>query len=221
MNEQSFLTSFVVAMEQSDPTPAFRTVFEAFRDDPACQMFTDAVRRHVADHHATERVAHDLAAALATEMFDGTDKQRRRALELIRSKPAWQKELVYWMELAQPERRMTELIITRDGQPFAETRVTEEQPASTIQNIRPGHYRIQLHTGWVLWERQFLAEDVFLGKGDTQAPIKLAATTDEVPELTQQEWSGAAGLVVRLSQGFESAALLITISNDYPNEGHK
>ncbi|NUM53451.1 MAG: hypothetical protein HUU46_07395 [Candidatus Hydrogenedentes bacterium] len=66
---------------------------------------------------------------------------------------------------------------------------------STVSRINPGHYRLVLSTGRVLWEGDLSKSDVLLAYAFPAVPMRLAADTGEDAERTTRRFSILGGEV--------------------------
>jgi hypothetical protein len=77
----------------------------------------------------------------------------------------------------------------------------------------PGHYRLSLSTGRVIWTQELEARDLFWFSAFPSTPLQLAATSGDeepIPSIEEAVMDGA--VTVRVCPGLHSGTLSIRIS---------
>ena len=105
-NELYFISIIAKALEQKDTEGSLKQAFEEIQSLGAkpeygqgfqqFQQFMDTVNKQVKKRGANDRlkteIAKQLIVELATDTFEGTDEDKRKALSIIKSNPQWREE---------------------------------------------------------------------------------------------------------------------------------
>lgn len=227
-----FLPMIADALEQPDPKKALKKAFENIKNigrQPKYeqglsqfQRFINEVLRNLekqseTSESMTEYFIRDLALQLATGLLEDDEKETKAALNLIKSRPKWQKELEkVLLETARSEApdRIPEIIIEKEGKqinsiPF------ENRPASkTIKNLKPGLYTITLDTGRVLWQDRLTEKDLLWIYAFPEKDLAMAADTGEgKPRTTRQIELLGGEVTIRVFPEIESGRLELKIKS--------
>ena len=82
-----------------------------------------------------------------------------------------------WRAIADPVTGITQtaVTVTIDNSPLGTAALSLLQPQTVLPNLSPGHLRLKLDTGLVLWEGSVHSEDVLWGHVELGQPLPLAA----------------------------------------------
>ena len=96
---------------------------------------------------------------------------------------------------------LTTLTLERGGAP------------TSVDRVQPGHYRLMLETGWVIWKQSLTETDLLWNKAFPDAPLPLAADDGRSPAQTANEQSVAGtGLTIRMTPGLGAGQLTFQLA---------
>ena len=111
-----------------------------------------------------------------------------------------------------------ELQFEKDGLPLASLAIPPTSSARTVTGLSPGHYRIKLDTGWVLWAGRLEATDLLWARAFPGRELRVAASTESSGQLFTRELSLLGGtVVVRVQPGLEMGSFAVVFG--IPKEG--
>ena len=229
-NDLYFISIIAKALEQKDTEGSLRQAFEEIKslgEKPEYgqgfqqfQQFMNTVNEQVKDKSSDDRlrteIAKQLIVELATDTFEGTDEDKRKALSIIKSNPQWRKEydqLVAEIEELSQVPESIEILISRDNKPFKSVAFSNIPGSKGIDRITAGVYNIAFATGRVIWEGKLTAQDLIWVEAYPGRPFDLAAdTTGLKPEPTKEISVFDGEIIIQIFPSIESGSMKITMN---------
>jgi len=229
-NDLYFISIIAKALEQKDTEGSLKQAFEEIQSLGAkpeygqgfqqFQQFMDTINEQVKKKGSNNRlkteIARQLIVELATDTFEGTDEDKRKALSIIKSNPQWRKEhdqLVAEIEELSQVPESIEILISRDNKPFKSVTFPKIPGSKGIKRIAAGVYNISFATGRVIWEGELTAEDLVWAKAYPGRNFDLAAdTTGLKPEPTKEISVFDGEITIQIFPSVESGSMKITIN---------
>ena len=190
-NEMYFMGLIAEAFGEADIDAALQAALEKIiahsskpeyaRGYEQFEVFMSLVNSHIKknSHNAlSENIIRALMVELATDSFDGDPQQKQNILEIIKSKPEWQKDyqaLVGEISRLQKPFENVDIMVLRDEQPIGTVSLTEQDNTRVIDKLIPGAYKIMLSTGRLLWEGLLADNDLLWSRAFAGEPFKMAA----------------------------------------------
>ena len=227
-NDLYFIPIIAEALRQKDPEGALRRAFDRIKllgeQQPYVigfeqfESFMAIVEAKRSTDHAGLSEANMVStflADLATDMFEGSEDERQKALSLIRSQPQLRREYDTLVgEIQWLNRRPAGISITifRENREFDLVLYEKIPDSKTVEDISPGHYRVTFTTGRLIWEGEFTERDLLWTRAFPGKPLRLAADTVQEKDRPTREIITLDGeMVIRVFAGIESGRIEITI----------
>jgi hypothetical protein len=153
--------------------------------------------------------------ALATDTFEGTDRERQTILKAIASRRHWNAQ--YGRLLADIEQRrrasaVTRVSLLRDGKSLGSVEIRGGSGQGTVGGVAPGLYALKLDSGRVIWEGSFGAEELLWARAFPGQPLPLAADMGERRLQATRGFDIFSGeITVQVFAGPESGTVEITV----------
>ncbi len=228
-NDLYFISIIARALEQEDTKRALEQAFEEIESLGAkpgyeqgfqqFQRLMDVVSKRVEKKRAGEalrvELARELIIDLASDAFEGSAEDKRKAMSIIRSNPQWRKEydqLVGEIEELSQIPEGVEISVSRENKPFKSVTFLKVPGSETIDNVTPGHYNIAFATGRLIWEGELAEQDLIWVKAYPGQPFEMAAETTEREAKPTKRISVFEGQIgIEVFAGIESGRIRITI----------
>jgi uncharacterized protein YaaR (DUF327 family) len=235
-NELYFISIIAKALQQKDAEQSLKQAFEQIkslgtRPDyeqgfEQFQRFMDTVNEHVKTKVPGERfrdeLAKELIVELATDTFDGSSEEKKKALDIIRSNPQWQEEydtLVNEIEELSQVPESIEVVISRNNKPFKSVSFDDVPGSKTIERITAGLYKISFASGQTIWEGKLDEHDLVWASAYPGRPFDLAAdTAGRQPKPVKQISLFDGDIIIRIYPSIESGSMNITINKAMDTE---
>jgi len=229
-NELYFISIIAKALEQKDTEGSLKQAFEEIQSLGAkpeygqgfqqFQQFMDTVNKQVkkkgSDNRFKTEIARQLIVELATDTFEGSDEDKKKALGIIKSNPQWREEydkLVDEIEELSQVPESIEILISRDNKWFESVTFMEVPGTKGIDRITAGVYNVAFATGQAIWEGKLTEEYLLWGKAYPGRPVRLAAdTTGEKSEPTKEISVLDGKIIIRVFPSIESGRIEITMN---------
>ncbi|MCO6438541.1 MAG: hypothetical protein J5J06_15730 [Phycisphaerae bacterium] len=226
MNDRLFFIPIVVnAFEQPDPKSALREAFDRItRIGPSRQTagfrqfrrFMDEVAREYSRTGFTgESSVLDDVVASCVRRLTGSEGEPGVTQTPGDSGPSGDDEIYQTfcggIRSAADRPSIREIIVERNGVVMAGFALGQDSDAYSIHDVTPGHYRLRLESGRVLWERTLTAEDLIWSVGFPEDPLPMAADSGE-PDTEPAFQASLIGnrLILHVHPGLESGSIAIT-----------
>ncbi len=161
-------------------------------------------------------LARELIIDLASDAFEGSAEDKRKALSIIRSNPQWRKEydqLVGEIEELSQIPEGVEISVSRENKPLKSVTFLKLPGSETIDNVTPGHYNIAFATGRLIWEGELTEQDLIWVKAYPGKPFEMAAdTTEREAKPTKQISAFEDQINIEVFAGIESGRMTITMN---------
>ncbi len=228
-NDLYFISIIAKALEQKDTEWSLEQAFEQIKSLGAkpeyehgfeqFQRLMDIVNKRVekkrSDQSLRTELARGLMIDLASDAFEGSAEDKRKALSIIRSNPQWREEydqLVGEIEELSQVPEGIEISVSRENEPLKSVTFPKVPGSETIDNITPGHYNIAFATGRLIWEGELTEQDLIWVKAYLGKPFEMAAETTEREAKPTKQISAFEGQVdIEVFAGIESGRIRITI----------
>jgi len=194
-NALYFITLITEAFKQDDREAALQAALEKIKSlgkQPQYaqgykqfQIFMGLVNNHIKKNRQkalSDNVIRALMIELATDTFDGDDRQKQTILDIIQSNPDWRNEyraLSKEVQQLQKPFDKFQISVLRDDQPVGTVSLTAQNNTQVISQLVPGFYKLMLSTGWLLWEGSLGDNDLQWAKAHAGQPFKMAADSGE------------------------------------------
>ena len=215
-----FIRLIAQALRTPDPKGALREAFEEIRaigqqpDHTAGYQqflrFIDMVRQ---DHGQSQRDTEpdDTERSLDNAVADLAED----LIELDRSESSPREddynEIRGQILLVMDRPPVRELHIETDGQVLTHCVLDEKAGTQVVTDVRPGHYRMTIETGLVLWDGILEEQDLLWSHAAPRRPLEMAADTDESPTEPSRILDLLDGAIVaHVFPGVESGTIEIT-----------
>ena len=224
-----FIPIIARALSSDDPKRAMEEAFSEIRKlgnqpeyEEGLRQFLEFVKSAITPsaQDSEERIQqiknaiHALIYDLATDTFDGDEKQKDALIKAFRSIPECNVEYERIKEEAQafqaPETPM-EVEVLKGDRIIGSSAISPE--STSISSISPGSYKIRFSNGRVLWEGDILREDVIWAFAYPEKDLPMAAETEPSQrkptrtlhllngELIMQVFAGLESGEIRLNSG--------------------
>lgn len=222
---------FIPILSRALQDPELRTplnnAFKEIKEKGTQKRYTEGYKNFELFMHAVQKrheiIATDytrqLIAELATRTFEGTPKEIKQLMSIIRSHPLWRTE---YRTIRQRERD-TDLM--RDSFPtltvlgnkgLAKWVAFKKAPDSvSIDNIVPGNYKIKLvNTGWIIWEGELTAEELIWSAAYKGKDLSMAAETEtaQIGHTNEMDLLNNGELILRTFAGIENGTIEIELT---------
>jgi hypothetical protein len=148
---------------------------------------------------------------LATGLLDCDSNEGQRLLELIRSRPEWQKvfeELSAKTLESEGLSGQMKIIVTKNGDIIELIPAKPSPFAQTIRNVTPGYYEVRLNTGRLIWQGELKEEDLIWSAAFPEQELDMAADTDGSQQQSTREYRLLDGeLTIRVFPSIESGRI--------------
>jgi len=229
-NELYFISIIAKALGQKDTEQSLKQAFEEIKSlgtKPGYeqgfeqfQQFMNTIneqsKKKGTDDQLKTEIAKQLIIELATDTFEGTDEDKRKASRIIKSNPQWQKEydqLIAEIEELSQVPEGVEILISRDNEPFESITFAMVPGTKGIDRITAGIYKIVFAAGEVIWEGELTEQELLWGKAYPGRPVRLAAdTTGEKSEPTKEITVLGGRIIIRVFPSIESGRIEITMN---------
>jgi uncharacterized protein YaaR (DUF327 family) len=229
-NELYFISIIAKALQEKDTEQSLKQAFKQIKSlgtrpgyeqgFEQFQRFMDTVNEHVEtgvpDSQFRDELAKELIVELATDTFEGSSKDKKKALDIIRSNPRWQEEydkLVNEIEELSQVPEAVEIVISRDNEPFKSVTFDDVPGSKTIERITAGLYKISFASGQTIWEGKLGEQDLVWARAYPGRPFDLAAdTTGRQPKPVKQISLFDGDIIISIYPSIESGSMNITIN---------
>ena len=171
----------------------------------------EAYNRHMAT--VTDHVR-ELMAMLGTGMFEGSPQEKELLLTMINSHPQWKAEFEAICRMEADENLAEAFPVI---EVFSDTGIIIKKTfrkvpgRKSFEGIVPGSYRVKLvNTGWVLWQGELTAKELFWPKG--QNLLMAAETEDTQVPPTSRKVLLEGQMILRTFPGPEGGRLEIELT---------
>jgi len=214
-----FIAILSRALRDSAPLGALKTAFEEIRElgkqvqfrngYAQFEAFMAEARRAQVQADDEQQVA-EAILSLALDTFE--DESERDAAEaLIAARPECPKAVDAIRATVTASERSDDsplMMVIRGDSVVA--RVSLVAPSIPVESIVPGHYRLQLETGWTIWEGDLTARHLIWRHAFPDAPLPLAAATETAEQRSSLEATLLGGeLRLRVIPGLEAGRIEI------------
>ena len=145
----------------------------------------------------------------------GDEMEGRQLLDLIRSKPEWQKEFEKLSAKTLESDGLSgqmKIIVTKNGDTIGSIPAKPSPFAQTIRNVTPGYYEVRLNTGRVLWQADLKEEDLLWSAAFPEEALDLAADTGESVRRITKEFTILGGeITIRVYPEIESGRIEVEV----------
>lgn len=229
MNRELYFIPIIArAVERRDPLTALRDALTEIEKlgrglDFAAgysnfqRFMAEMVRRWAQERVETLETdaARALIVELATDTVEGSEAERRAALSLINSRPAWRCE----HEQLLPEVRMSgepestaRFLLMRGNNVLGRLAIGVAARRRFAVSIPPGHYALMLDSGLLIWEGKLSDRELIWSVAYPGKALDLAADTGETPlQPTVEETLLGGELILRVFPGLENGSLEIEV----------
>jgi hypothetical protein len=158
-------------------------------------------------------IAYELSVEIASDTFEGDEREKEAAFDLILSRQEWRET---YEKLCEEFKKQTPVaipymtvVVERDDRPITEIVLDGER--TYVENILPGPYALRTSTGRVIWRGDLTPKELFWTDAYPDRALDLAASTDEeVIEPTAVHSLLDGEVVLRIFAGIESGRVEIT-----------
>jgi len=225
-NNLYFIPIIAQALESDDPARAMDQAFRKIRElgeqpdyKEGFWQFEEFIKATLKSscEDSEEKIqwlrdaVYRLIYSLATDTFEGDEKQKGAIIRAFRNLPEWNSEHERIKEEAEdfvaPEIPI-ELEVLRKVKIMGSVSISSV-PAS-ISHIPPGSYTIRFSNGRVLWEGDFTKEDVIWAFAYPGKELPMAAETEAIQREPTRSISLLKGeLIIHIFAGLETGELRI------------
>jgi hypothetical protein len=229
-NDLYFLRILTEALKAPNPEPEIRKAFDKIEKlgrQPEYKQgyhqfrqFMDKIKESgnitsVDSGDLSPEMIRDLVFQLATGLLDYDSKEGQRLLELIRSKPEWQKEFEKLSAQTLESEGLSDqmkIIVTKNGDAIGSIPAQPSLFAQNIKNVTPGYYEFRLNTGRVLWQADLREEDLLWSAAFPEEALDLAADTGESFRRITKEFTILGGeITIRVYPEIESGRIEVEV----------
>lgn len=230
MNDNLYFIPIITeALQKTDPKKSLRRVFDRIQslgERPQYRVGFKQFERFMAIVESGLDTGNDdldeadamstLITELVTDMFEGGDDERQKALNVIRSQPQWRKEygnLTTEMDQLNQRPSGFMFLVFRENRRFGSVVFSKIPESKMIENITSGSYSISLDNGRLIWEGRLTERDLLWTRAFPGKALQLAADTGERkghPSKTFRCIEGGIG--IRVFPGIESGSIEITLN---------
>ena len=219
-----FIPIIAHALSSDDPKRAMEEAFSEIRElgnlpeyEEGFRQFLEFVKSAITPsvQDTKERIQqiknaiYRLIYDLATDTFDGDEKQKDALIKAFRSIPEWKGEYERIKEEAQafqaPETPM-EVEVLKGDRIIGSSAISTEP--TYISPISPGRYTVRFSNGRVLWEGDILREDVIWAYAYPGKDLPMAAETEPSQREPTRTLSLLNGeLIIQVFAGLETGGI--------------
>lgn len=229
-NDLYFIRILADALKGPNPEPEIKKAFdeiEKLGQQPEYKQgyhqfrqFMDKVKvsgyiSPVDSGDVSQEMTRDLVFQLATGLLDRDSNEGQRLLELIRSRPEWQKEFEKLSAKTLESDGLSgqmKIIVTKNGDTIGSIPAKPSPFAQTIRNVTPGYYEVRLNTGRVLWQADLKEEDLLWSAAFPEEALDLAADTGESVRRITKEFTILGGeITIRVFPEIESGRIEVAV----------
>lgn len=224
-DELSFIPMIAEAFEQSDPKSALRETFERIKNIGRQPERMESFRQFLRFMHEVAREYSRTGSTGESPVLDDVVASCVKRLTAVERDP----EATRTPDIAGPsvgqetyERfcatirdardrlPIREIIVERNGVVVAGFALEQAPDTHTILNVTPGHYRMCLESGRVLWERDLTDQDLVWAAAYPRRALPMAADSGDSSAEPTHEVSLIGGRVVLcVLPGVESGSIAI------------
>ena len=225
-NDLYFLRILTEALKAPNPEPEIKKAFDKIENlgqQPEYRQgyhqfrqFMDKVKESgnitsVDSEDLRPEMIRDLVFQMATGLLDRDSIEGQRLLEIIRSKPEWQKEFdEVSAQTSEPEglSGQIKIIVTKNGDTIGSIPAKASPFRQNIGNVTPGFYEIRLSTGRLIWQGELTAGDLFWAAAFPGQQLDMAADTKDTQPQPTREYRFLDGeLTIRVFPAIESGRI--------------
>ncbi|MDY6838839.1 MAG: hypothetical protein SWH78_12790 [Thermodesulfobacteriota bacterium] len=188
--------------------PEYRLGFRQFQDFAQAALKSLVQRPQKGDEQTLD-VVYPLVYDLATDTFEGREKQKETLLTALSSHPEWLAQYRSIKEEAQEllaTKMLIEVEVLREEVVVGSFSVSAT-PAY-LSSIIPGEYTVRLSNGRVLWQGEISSEDVIWAFAFPGKDLAMAAETEMPKQKPTRTLSLMAGeLILDFFAGLESGSI--------------
>lgn len=227
--ELYFIPIIAEALQQEDKQTALTEAFEKIKElgkKPQYKQgfgqfarFIDSVNSHTKKNKSnmlTDNMMRVLITDIATDTFEGTEKEKEQILDAIQSHPEWKNDyeqlLSHFMELESLPQNI-KISVFREQELLEQIEFTDIPGFGIVGSIVPANYRLAFDSGQILWEGQLTERQLLWSEAHPGEPLKMAAATDRESQKPTEEVSVFGGeIVLQVFAGIESGSIKITMN---------
>ena len=226
-NDLYFLPIIADALRETETETALKAAFEKIetmgrqphyeRGFIQFRRFMTEVKRNLENPSSkTEDYASEIVKWLVLQVAGGLleEDEAIAVLDLIGLGLNWRAELErLFTETSESDMgRTPEIIIERNGEPFASISCEQLPVTSEIENVTHGFYSVKFDTGRIIWEEKLTEQELIWIYAFPEQALDLAADTEVAIERTTREITLLNGsLIIRVFPGAESGLLELNI----------
>jgi len=192
--------------------PEYKQGFRQFK------RFMNVIKDHVKKKHSNMLEADlisEMIIDMATDNFDGNDKDKQEVLNIIKSYPQLQKEHEQFVAEIKGLSRKSKGIgisVSRGNRIIGSVTFADIPASKTIYDITPGIYSIAFDTGRLIWKGELAGQDLVWARAYPGKPVKLAADTTQRKANPTRKISFFNGeIIIRVFAGIESGRIVIIL----------
>lgn len=227
MNDGLFFIPMIVeAFEQSDPQSALRKTFARIKNigpqpgrTEGFRQFLRFMREAAREHSRTgstgeSSVLDDVAASCVKRLTASEwDPEATRTPDMSSSFAGQEtyERFCATIRNATDRPSVREIIVERNGVMIAGFALEQAADTHTIQDVTPGHFRLCLESGRVLWERKLTDQDLVWAAAYPRRALPMAADSgDSFADPTHEVCLIGDRVVLCVLPGVESGSIAIT-----------
>jgi len=228
-NELYFIPIIAKALGQKDTQQSLKQAFEQIKSlgtNPdhengygQFQRFMDLVNQHTKkrpDIQLKSALVKELIVELATDTFEGSCEDKKKALNIVKSNPQWQKEydkLIAEIEELSRIPKDIEILLSRNNKPFKSIKFADIPGSKTIDKIAAGLYKVSFASGQMIWEGQLTDQDLVWAMAYPGRPFDMAAdTTGQGPQPVKQIDLFEGKIIIQIYPSIEGGSMKITMN---------
>lgn len=228
-NELYFIPIIAKALGQKDTQQSLKQAFEQIKLLGAnsgyekgyeqFRWFMDSVNQHTKKKPGIQlksALAKELIVELATDTFEGSSEDKKKALNIVKSNPQWQKEydkLVAEIEELSRVPEDIEILLSQNNKPFKSIKFADIPGYKTIDKIVAGLYKVSYAWGQTIWEGQLADQDLIWAIAYPGRPFDLAAdTTGQESQPVKQIDLFGGKIIIQIYPGIEGGSMKITMN---------
>jgi hypothetical protein len=226
MNEDLYFIPIIdMAFRQAEPETALKNAFDEIKRLGKQKQYTEGFSNfksfmgQVCKYQQLQESdsMHQLIAEIATETFDGTEKEKQAVLKSIMSHPEFKvmHEALCRGAGEDSDRQATVLIQFVSGKRLIGELAFAEIPGrKSIEGILPGSYTLKLDIGRVIWEGDLTGKDLIWTEAFGAKKLDLAAETEKIKRQPARKVVLLAGdVILRTFAGVESGSIEVELTN--------
>ena len=157
-----------------------------------------------------------LIAEIATETFDGTEKEKQAVIKIIMSRAEFKAECeAICKEAGVDQDKYTDVVIQVFSQKrlIGEKAFTKIPDRKSIKGILPGSYMLRLNIGRVVWQGNLTGKDLIWTEAFGAKRLDLAAETEDIKRIPTRKIVLLGGdVVLRTFAGVESGSIEVELT---------